>query len=129
SSARRTARSSSSSGYFLGLDMTAEDLLFPRTASRDRGPRETRSGSLLLEREFPGVVCSRLRLRRGWSESKGRATFVARARGVAAGRVNRLHELTRNGDREACGGDILRVAARPERREHEVDHVLEALIG
>src|SRR5215211_1063040 len=29
SSAKRTPRSSSSSGYFLGLDMTAEDLLSP----------------------------------------------------------------------------------------------------
>jgi len=47
-------RSISSSGYFLGLDMTAENLLFPRTASRNRGLRRNRSGSYIERRTTEG---------------------------------------------------------------------------
>jgi hypothetical protein len=57
-SASLTPRSSSSSGYFLGLDMTAEDLLSPGQASWSRGPRQTRSGSL-------GPTAKWWRIRRG----------------------------------------------------------------
>src|SRR5207237_2139143 len=46
SSASRTPRSNSSSGYFLGLDMAAEDLLSPGQHPGIEVPRETRSGSL-----------------------------------------------------------------------------------
>jgi hypothetical protein len=42
---QRTPRSSNSSGYFLGLDMTAENLLSPRQHPGSEVPRETRSGS------------------------------------------------------------------------------------
>src|SRR6266511_1309481 len=50
SSAKRTPRSSSSSGYFLGLDMTAEDLLSPGQHPGSEVPAKPGPAHLSLDR-------------------------------------------------------------------------------